>query len=758
MMKTSFMAVFIFLFMLTSFLMPLEAKDPSQLTLERIFSSKDFKTERFGPARWLEHRSGYTTLEPAKSGVDGMDIVLYSPKSGKRTVLVKAELLKISGTKKSMEIENYSWSPKGNKLLIFTNTQRVWRQNTRGDYWLLNLVSKELWKLGGKAKPSTLMFAKFSPDGLRVAYVCGNNIFVQEINGSKEITQITFDGSKTIINGTFDWVYEEEFGLRDGFRWSPDGKFIAYWQLDAEGVGNFYLINNTEDLYSKIIPVQYPKVGTTNSAVKIGVISAQGGDTQWFKLPGDSRQYYLPRMDWADCSDEIVFQKMNRLQNTNEVIIGNIKSDKTRTILKEKDKAWLEVVDDLEWLNNGNKFTWISERDGWRHVYLVSRSGDKVKLVTPGDYDVISIEAIDKQKGTIYFIASPKNNGQRYLFTTRINGKGQMQQVTPPQLPGIHRYQISPDAKWAIHSYSTFNTPPVIDLVFLPSHRGYHRSVRNLENNSVIKTRIKALNIRPGEFFKVEIDEGILLDGWSIKPSDFDPQKKYPVLFHVYGEPAGQTVLDRWGGNRYLWHQMIAQMGYVIISVDNRGTPAPRGRAWRKCVYRQIGILASADQAAAVRAIVKKFDFVDSRRIAIWGWSGGGSMSLNAIFRYPDLYHTAMSVAPVANQRLYDTIYQERYMGLPQDNVKGYKNGSPITFAHQLKGNLLLVHGTGDDNVHYQNSEVLINALIKENKAFTMMAYPNRSHSIREGENTQRHLFELLTRYLTTKMPVAKGE
>jgi len=297
------------------------------------------------------------------------------------------------------------------------------------------------------------------------------------------------------------------------------------------------------------------------------------------------------------------------------------------------------------------------------------------------------------------------------------------------------------------------DNPPIHELISLPNHK----SVRILEDNSELRTKVKTLKRKPTEFFRVDIGEGVLLDGYQIKPYNFDPVKKYPVLFYVYGEPWGQTARDAWGGNTYLWHLMLAQQGYIIMSIDNRGTPSPRGRDWRKCIYRQIGILASADQAAAVR-VIRKWEYVDSTRIGIWGWSGGGSMSLNAIFRYPDLYHTAMAIASVPDQRYYDTIYQERYMGLPEDNAEGYKNGSPITFARQLKGNLLLVHGTGDDNVHYQGAEALINELIKHNKHFTMMAYPNRSHGIYEGTGTTLHLRKLLTRYLFENLPAGPSE
>ena len=375
---------------------------------------------------------------------------------------------------------------------------------------------------------------------------------------------------------------------------------------------------------------------------------------------------------------------------------------------------------------------------------------------------MISVQSIDEKDGSVYYIASPDNPTQRYLYRSALDGSGKVERVTPISQNGSHKYQISPDSKWAFHTYSSFDTPPVIELVRLPEHK----TIRTLADNSELWEKLSKLKKHPTEFFRIDIGAprfhggklapataGVLLDGWCMKPPDFDSEKQYPLFFYVYGEPAGQTVMDRWGEEKYLWHLMLAQRGYLVMSVDNRGTPAPRGRAWRKCIYRRIGILASADQAAATRAIIKSRPYIDPARIGIWGWSGGGSMSLNAIFRYPDLYHTAMAIAFISNQRFYDTIYQERYMSLPDDNEEGYKNGSPITYAHQLKGNLLIVHGTGDDNCHYQNCQALVNELIKHNKHFTMMSYPNRTHSIKEGENTRRHLYELLTRFLNENLP-----
>ncbi len=720
--------------------------DPALLTLDRIFLGHEFSTERFGRVQWLEDGSGYLTLEPSQALKQGRDIVKHNPETGQREVLVAANLLVPEGNSEPLDIDDFSFSKDGKKLLIFANSQRVWRRNTRGDYWVLNLASGKLQQLGGKAEPSTLMFAKFSPGGDRVAFVIENDIYVETLNSGK-ILPLTDDGSETIINGTSDWTYEEEFGIRDGFRWSPDGRHIAFWNFDSSGVGEFRMINNTDTLYPRIITFRHAKVGTTNSACRIGVVDADGGKPLWFDPSGGhSRDYYIARMEWAG-KDEIVFQWLNRLQNTNRVMLGDIQTGKIRTVLTEMDETWVDVQD-VRWIADGQAFLWLSERDGWQHLNRVERISGLTKLLTPGDFDVLGIEAVDETNGWIYFTACPENPTQRFLYRTRLEGDARIERITPRGDGGSHGYQVSDDCRWAIHTRSSFGDPPRIDLVELPEHR----SVRTLASNDELRYKLEGLAKGDSEFFRVDIG-GVELDGWMMKPPDFDPQKKYPLLFYIYGEPAGSTVRDSWGGRNYLWHMMLSQKGYIVASLDNRGTNVPRGRAWRKCIYRQIGVLACKDQAAALRRMLKDRPYIDPKRIGIWGWSGGGQMSLNMIFRYPELYSTAMAIAFVSDQRLYDTIYQERYMGLPDDNEKGYTDGSPITHAHRLEGNLLIVHGTADDNVHYQSFERLVNDLVKHNKHFTMMSYPNRTHGISEGENTTRHLFGLLTRYLMENMP-----
>jgi dipeptidyl-peptidase 4 len=705
-----------------------------KLTLEDIYTNGLYRSKGIGQLRWMKDNKSYSTLE-LNSNAKGYDIVRYDVANGTKSILVNANQLLPAGTSKPLPVDDYTWSDDNNKLLIFTNTRKVWRYNTRGDYWVLNLANGKLKKLGKGLEEATLMFAKFSPDGGRVAYVSKLNIYVEDIATGK-ITQLTKDGGGKIINGTFDWVYEEELDCRDGFRWSPDGKNIAYWQSDTKGVGTFYMINNVDSNYSVPIPLPYPKVGTPNSAVKMGVISATGGPTKWFKVPGDPRNNYLARMDYIPGSDEVMIQQLNRLQNTNTVWVGNTKTMALKNILTDKDEAFLDIHDNLVWLDNNRSFTWTSEKDGWLHLYNVSRDGKQMQLITKGNFDVVNINCIDPAGGYVYYIASPENFTQRYLYRSRLDGTGEAERVSPANMAGQHSYQISADAKYAIHSFENASTPRRISLINLNTHV----EIKLMEDNVALKSKISELGLRNKEFFKVDIGE-VVLDAWMIKPKDFDPQKKYPVIFHVYGEPAGSTVQDNWGTGDNLWHQYLAnELGTVIISIDNRGTRVPRGRDFRKCIYRQIGLLAADDQAAAAKKIFTMYPFIDAAHTGIWGWSGGGQMSLHCIFRHGDVFKTAIAIAFVSHQALYDNIYQERYMGLPKDNVEGYREGSPITHAKKLQGNLMIMHGTADDNVHYQNFEMLVNELIKNNKLFSMMSYPMRDHGINQGVNTTLHL------------------
>lgn len=715
------------------------------LNLEEIIAGKVIQTKGIGAMTWLKDGERYSRLEKnAETG--GTDVVAYQAKDEAREVIIPSTLLTDRTTGQALEVRSITWSADNRKVLIYNNTRRVWRYDTKGDYWLLDLSDGSLRRLGKDLPASSLMFAKFSPDGTRVAYVSENNLYVEEAQSGR-ITPLTNDGNTRIVNGTFDWVYEEEFNCRDGFRWSPDGKYIAYWQSDTEGTGVFDIINNVDSLYPKVMHFPYPKAGTANSAVKVGYVAATGGPTTWIEIPGDPRNHYLPRMEFIPESNELFIQQLNRPQNTNKVWIARIGESRPTHIFTDQDAAWVETNDEVRWLKNNTYFTWESERSGWRHLYRVSRDGKKVIPVTQGDFDYIEPVGMDLQKGLVYFIASPDNFTQRYLYSAKLFGNGEVKRLSPSAATGQHRYNMSPTGKWAVHTYSNASTAPVIDMVAFPKHE----SVRVIEDNALAKAQYEALGLNPKEFIQVKSGDR-MLDAWMIKPVGFDASKKYPVIIEVYGEPANATVQDVWG-NGDLWNQYMANQGYIVVSIENRGARSPRGREWRKCIYGEVGTFASEDQSQGIQDMARRYPFIDASRIGITGWSGGGSQTLNCMFRYPEIFRTGIAIAFVADQRLYDTIYQERYMNTPQNNPDGYRKGSPISWAEGLRGNLLLIHGTSDDNVHYQNCEMLVNKLVKHGKMFTQISYPMRSHGIYEGEGTTLHLRKTMAKYWIEHLP-----
>jgi len=728
-----------------------EEVDSTQLTLDRIFTSGEFRQERFGPYKWLGDGDYYTTLEKSDSIERAKDIIKYSSKSGDKTILVEAWKLIPEGKEKPLRISKYSWSKDLSKLLIFTNTKRVWRSHTKGDYWVYDLNIEKLYQLGADLLESSLMFTKYTNDGKKVSFVSEHNLFIQDL-GTMEVTQLTFDGTEEIINGTFDWVYEEEFGCRDGFRWNNSGDYIAFWQLDASDIKNFLMINYTDSIYSQTIPVQYPKVGEPPSAAKVGFVNIETKKTTWIDLPGDPRQHYIPRMQWIGKSNKLLIQQMNRHQNENRLWTFDIATGSLNNFYTERENTWVDIdhpdvaqrhwgMADVVFLSNERDFIWISENDGWRHLYKKSiEPTDNEMCLTKGEYDVASFYGIDEKKGYVYFNASPDNSTQRYLYRVNLDGSGKLTRVTPEPKSGVNQYDISPGMNYTVASYSSHENPRTVDLVSL--HK--YKVVKSLVENEAYKEKMATIDLGKTEFFSVKTEDGIEMDGYMIKPPDFDATKKYPVLFDLYGEPWGQTATDTWGS---LWHHLLAQQGYIIMSMDNRGTPCLKGAEWRHSIYQQVGVINSYDQAMATKEIIK-WDFIDADRIAVWGWSGGGSMTLNLMFRYPEIYSTGMAVAAVSDLHYYDNIYQERYTGLPQENDSVYIEGSPITHAKNLEGNLLIIHGTADDNVHYQNAEALIVELIKHNKQFDVMPYPNCSHGIYEIPGARSHLFTLLTNYL----------
>jgi dipeptidyl-peptidase-4 len=716
------------------------------LSLLFIFSVQLLSAQR-GRINWMADGNSYTNIK------DG-NIVKVDPKNEAETILIKKEQLTPAGSK-VLSPQSYTFSSDNLKLLIFTNTQKVWRLNTKGDYWVLDIAKNKLMQLGKGRLAQSLMFAKFSPDGKKVAYVSEHNLYIEDL-ATNMIKKLTSDGTRKLINGTFDWVYEEEFGCRDGFRWSPDGSKIAFWQVDATKIRDYYMLNTTDSNYSKVIPVEYPKVGEAPSPVKIGVTDISSGIIRWMQIEGDPQQHYLPRMEWSG-NNELIVQQLDRKQQESKLIYCNTTDGSTHTFWAENDDAWVDLnasdPSGWKWINKGQDFIWISEKDGWRHIYKISRDGKTETLLTKGNFDIDEISCIDENNNYIYFTASPANATQLYLYRVRIENKtgildklkknkDEAELVSAENLAGTHSYNISPNGKYASHSFSNYNTQPVKEWITLPDNKPVNAT-------KSIAATIKTDNSSDVEYLQITTEDNVTLDAWINKPANFNPAKKYPVVLYVYGEPAANTVQNSYGNHtNFLYDGDIRADGYIQVSIDNRGTPMLKSAKWRKSIYRKIGSINIRDQAMAMKKLLADNAYFDKDRVAVWGWSGGGSSTLNLMFQYPDIFKTGIAIAAVGNQLNYDNIYQERYMGLPQENREDFVNGSPITFAKNLKGNLLYIHGTGDDNVHYSNAEQLLNELIKYNKQFQFMAYPNRTHGLSEGEGTWQHLTTLYTTYL----------
>ena len=705
---------------------------------------------------WNESETGYFTLK-------NNNIVLVSTRGKEDKVILSSSQVN------NLEIESFSFSQSKNKILIFTQSVKVWRYNTRGDYWVYDFKKNEIQKLGRNMSSSSLMFAKFSPNERFVAYVSKEktesgirnsstsvNIYLESLD-DRSIKKLTSsNGTKKLINGTFDWVYEEEFGCRDGFIFNEDGTRIAFWQIDANQVRDFYMINNTDSIYSYTIPVEYPKVGEDLTPARIGVINLSNAEITWMKIPGEQNKFYLPRMTWMPGRNDLMIQQLNRKQNHSKIYIANANDGSTELLMEEKDDAWVDlrsswpyqVQAGWKFINNGKEFLYTTEKDGWSHIYRFDITNKTEYLVTKGNYDVVKPLAYDEKNESVYFIASPENPTERYLYKTSAKGDGKLIRVTPDILEGSHNYQISTKAKYAFHSFSNYFTRPMQAIVSLPNHKFI-----NENQNMIEKYDLEKKKDHPLEFFEITTVDNVTMEGWIVKPKNLNKNKKYPVLFYFYSEPAGQTGVNRYGaGNNSLYDGNLGEDGYVYVTFDGRGTPSPKGRAWRKAIYRNIGRINVRDMAMGAKAVFEKYEFIDTSRVAVHGWSGGGTATLNCLFQYPEIFHTGIAAAAVANQLTYDNIYQERYMGDPKESYQDYVDGSPIKYAKNLKGNLLYIHGTGDDNVHYQNAEMLANELIKHKKVFYMLSYPNRSHGIRE-DGAYPHVRLMFTDFLRKNCP-----
>jgi dipeptidyl-peptidase-4 len=697
------------------------------LTVERIWGSEEFDTDLVS-VRWASDGRSYTETE---ENDDLTDLYQVDVATGERVLLVRGSDLVPPGTRTPIDIEEYEFSPDRSKLLIFTNSIRVWRRNTKGEYYIWDINARRLTPIS--AGSGYQQYAKFSPDGRLVGFVRDHNIFVTDIATGSE-TQLTTDGNDNIINGASDWVYEEELGLRDAFRFSPDGRRIAFWRIDQTVIKPFYMIDETE-LYPELVPVRYPKAGEQNSEVRIGVVDITVGRTTWMNL-GEEEDIYVAEVGFAGSADEIWLTRLNRHQNRLDLMLANVLTGESRVIMADADEAWVDAHTPT-WIDGGRQYVYRSDRDGYSQLFLFDRDGALVRKLTTEEWDVLNVVGVDDEDDVVYFTAAADGPLQRPLYRVGLNGSG-LHRVSVD--PGTHSVTFDPTFEHYIDTYSRAWIPPVRTL-----RTAGGALVRTISSHEVLQDQLQSLGLRPPEFIKIPIEGGEELNALLIKPPDFDPSRRHPLLMYVYGGPGSQTVTDSWGGARYLWHQMLAQQGYLVASVDNRGTGA-RGARFKKMTYLNLGRYESADQIAAARYF-GALPYVDESRIGIWGWSYGGYMSSLSMLKGGDVFRAAISVAPVTDWRLYDTIYTERYMRTPQENPGGYREGAPLNYAGNLQGKLLLVHGTGDDNVHSQQTLQLVEALEEANKQFDMRLYPNKTHSI-AGEVTRVNLYTLLTSWL----------
>ena len=714
-----------------------QAQQKLPLTLEDIWAKPTFRAASVPGFNWMNDGRYYSALENGS-------LLQHEVTTGKALqTLVAASALQVAGTDKPVSVDGYSFNANEQKILFTTATEPIYRRSARATYYVLDRASKKLTPLSAGDKQG---YATFSPDGRRVAFTRDNNVFVTDLATMKE-TAVTTSGVKNnLINGSADWVYEEEFGFAQGFFWSPDSKQIAFYTFDESQVPE-YDMQEWGSLYPKEYRFKYPKAGEKNSLVSVSTYDVASARTTKMDV-GPEPDQYIPRVQWTQVPNTLSIQRLNRLQNKLEILHADAATGKTQVVLTDTNPAYVEINDDLNYLPGGKQFLFTSEKDGYQHLYLHDMSGREVRQLTKGDWEISAINGFDPKTGFVYYTSTEGSALQRHLY--RINLQGTGKRRISEASNGTDVVNMSPDTKYFLNNHSSAGVPAVVSL----RDGATGKLVKTLEDNAKLRQTLTQYNLGKLEFLTFKTSEGVELNAWMMKPTNFDPAKKYPVLMHVYGGPSfgsgsTQTVLDNAGGGtaftNYLWHQMLAEQGYIVVSVENRGTSG-RGAAFRKATYANLGKLETIDQGEGAKYLAT-LPFVDKARIGIWGWSYGGYMTSLAMTKNPDLFKMGIAVAPVTNWRYYDTVYTERYLKTPQENPGGYDDNSPVQFAQNLKGKFLLVHGTGDDNVHFQNSIAFVDALIKANKDYQTLYYPNRNHGI-AGGNTRLHLYRQMTNFV----------
>ncbi|MDE2980688.1 MAG: DPP IV N-terminal domain-containing protein [Gemmatimonadota bacterium] len=692
----------------------------TEARLRSIFEARDVDARSF-QATWLPDGTGYTTLE-VPPGASARELVRYDAASGDRTVVASVSDLTPFGASEPLNISGYQFAPDGSWVLL----------QTGGDgFWLFDVAMSTLKKVeagGGNT---------ISPDGGRILFTRDDDLHVHDL-AADQTTRLTWTTAESVSNGRAVW--------------SPDGNRIAFVESDGSGVRMRSMLIPNDPSYPELRQVRFARVGGTIAKLRVGVVDAQGREVRWISIPSPNEGFYLGQVSWAGNSEELLVEQFSRFRDERDFYIANVSTGEVDRIYHESDPAWViasyRLNAGLEWIRGGDSFLFLTEKDGWRHAYVYSREGHEERRLTPGASDVMERGPVDHGTGWSYFFASPDNATQRYLYRVRLDGAAAPERVTPEDQPGTHLYDFSPDLRWAFHTYSNFDTPPVTALISLPEHR----FVRVLEDNAEVRRLAEATTTHPTEFLQLDIGDGVVMDAWMIKPRDFDPSRQYPVFIYVYGEPHAQTVLDRWS-TRNNYHRAIADLGYLVVSIENRGTPAPKGAEWRRAPFPTIGVQSTEEHAAGVLELGRMLPYVDLSRVGIWGWSGGGSNTLNSLFRRPDVYHVGIAVVPKPQPHLYNAWFQEIYMETVETNPEGYRVSAPINYAEGLEGDLLIIHGTGETNTHLEIVEGLVDRLVELGKTFDYTAYPNRNHGLSEGAGTVIHVRMLMVRYLLDHLP-----
>jgi dipeptidyl-peptidase-4 len=703
-----------------------------QISLEQIWNSRIFSPELVYGINPLLDGKSYAVIEAG-------NIEVYDLATGEKlTTMVHSTDLLAEGSDTPISLRSYTLSADETKILIPTETEPIYRHSTRSSYYWYDSKTNKLAALSEHGKQQ---LANFSPDGTKIAFVRDNNLFVKYLTSGEE-KQLTTDGMyNKIINGTTDWVYEEEFGFTKAFFWAPNSKKIGFYRFDESQVKEFQM-TMYNGLYPEQYRFKYPKAGEDNAVVSI-LIWDEETDSLRTMDTGEETDIYIPRISWTQNSDQLAIQRLNRHQNHLEILIAKVTDGTTHILYEEENPYYIDITDDLYFLPDGKHFYISSEKEGYNQIYLYDMKGNLVKKLTETKWDITKIYGYDAKHKRIYFQAADRNPLDRSILYVDLKGK-----ITPViQLEGTNNAVFSQNFDLLINYNSTINSPYDISV-----YNSKGKKLRQLIDNAKLRSVMEEYNFGSFSFFTME-DEHILLpdnqpvslNGWKLLPPDFDPEKKYPVLIYVYGGPGSQTVVNSWGGSNHIWFQMLAQQGFIVVSVDNRGTGA-RGQVFKKMTYLELGKYETQDMITTAKFLARQ-PYVDSSAIGIFGWSYGGYMSSLAITKGNEVFQSAIAVAPVTNWRYYDNIYTERFMRRPQENASGYDENSPINHVDKLKGQYLLVHGSADDNVHYQNAMEMANALIKENKAFEMMFYPNRNHGI-YSDNARLHLYELMTGFL----------